>query len=165
MIKKLIINHFKKGGNMTLIKWNPSMGKEKQTQTAPSLDSYFGSFFKNELFPKDYAGYMPSVNITESKDSYGIEVSAPGFEKKDFNLSISENVLTISGEKTAESVSEEKTYVRKEFNYGTFKRSFNLADLVDEDHIDAKYENGILKIELPKNDRAKSKNVKHIQIG
>lgn len=149
---------------MTLIKWSPSMGKEKQNQNVPTLDSYLGSFFKNEFLPKDYAAHVPSVNITESKESYGIEVSAPGFDKKDFNLSVSDNVLTISGEHSTENSSEEKSFVRKEFTYGSFKRSFNLADLVDEDHIDAKYENGILKIELPKNEKAKSKNVKQINI-
>ena len=149
---------------MTLIKWSPSVGKEKQNQTLPSLDSYLGSFFKNDLFSKDYASHVPSVNITESESNYGIEVSAPGFDKKDFNLSVAENVLTISGEHSIENMSEGKSFVRKEFTYGSFKRSFNLADLVDEDHIDAKYENGILKIELPKNDRAKSKNAKQIHI-
>lgn len=149
---------------MTLIKWNPSMGKERQHQLLPSVDSFFGSFFNNDLFPKDYAGYVPTVNITETEKSYGIEVAAPGFEKKDFNLSIEEGVLTISGNHTTEKVTEEKSFVRKEFNYGSFKRSFNLADLVDEDHIDAKYENGILKIELPKNVKPKNENVKHINI-
>lgn len=149
---------------MTLIKWSPSMGKEKQNQALPSLDNLFDSFFRNELFPKDYAGHVPSVNITETENSYGIEVSAPGFDKKDFNLSVADNVLTISGTYSTENFNEEKSYVRKEFNYGSFKRSFNLADLVDEDHIDAKYENGILKIELPKNDKGKTKNVKQINI-
>lgn len=149
---------------MTLIKWSPSMGKDKQNQTLPSLDNYLGSFFKNDAFQKDYAGFVPSVNITESENSYGIEVSAPGFDKQNFNLSVADNVLTISGSQNTEKVKEEKNYVRKEFNYGSFKRSFNLADLVDEDHIDAKYENGILKIDLPKNEKAKAKNVKQIHI-
>lgn len=149
---------------MTLIKWNPSMGKEKQHQLLPSVDSFFESFFNNDLFSKDYAVHVPSVNITETETSYGIEVAAPGFEKKDFNLSIEEGVLIISGSQNTEKA-RDKSFVRKEFNYGSFKRVFNLADLVDEDHIDAKYENGILKIELPKNVQTKNKNVKQINIG
>ena len=149
---------------MTLIKWNPSMGKERQHQLLPSVESFFGSFFNNDLFPKDYATYVPNVNITESEDSYAIELAAPGFEKKDFNISIAEGVLTISGTHQSENVTEEKSFVRKEFNYGSFKRSFNLADLVDEEHIDAKYENGILKVELPKNSKTQNANVKYINI-
>jgi HSP20 family protein len=150
---------------MTLIKWNPLMGKERQSLLMPTADSFFGSFFNNDLFPKDSAGYMPSVNITEKEEGYGIEVSAPGFEKKDFNISIEEGILTISGSHSTEKVEENKSFVRKEFNSGSFSRSFNLADLVDEDKIDAKYENGILKVELPKSVKTKPQNVKQINIG
>jgi HSP20 family protein len=150
---------------MTLIKWNnPLMGREKQSRLMPDADSFFGSFFNNDLFQKDYAGYVPSVNITEKEDSYSIEVSAPGFEKKDFNISVQEQILTIAGTHSTEKATEEKSFVRKEFNYGSFSRSFNLADLVDEDKIDAKYENGILRIELPKSEKTKAKNVKQISI-
>ena len=116
------------------------------------------------MIQKDYAGYVPTVNITESEKNYSIELSAPGFEKKDFNLSIEDGVLIISGTHNSEKVTEDKSFVRKEFNYGSFKRSFNLADLVDEDNIDAKYENGILKIDLPKNVKAQNENVKRINI-
>ncbi|MBL7931613.1 MAG: Hsp20/alpha crystallin family protein [Bacteroidia bacterium] len=128
------------------------------------MESMFSSFFGNDLLARDYAGYVPSVNITETEDSYSIEVSAPGFEKKDFAVQVEEGVLTISGEHRQENRTEDKHYVRKEFNYGSFTRSFNLADLVDEEKIDAKYENGILKIELPKNEKNRGRNLKTIKI-
>ncbi|MES2763721.1 MAG: Hsp20/alpha crystallin family protein [Bacteroidota bacterium] len=150
---------------MTLIKWiDPSMGREKKHQLMPSAEHFFGSFFHNDLFTKEYAGFVPTVNISEKENTYVIELSAPGFEKKDFTISVDEGVLTISGKNETENATEGKHYVRKEFNYGSFSRSFNLTDLVDEDKIDAKYENGILKIELPKNEKTKIKNVKQIQI-
>ena len=149
---------------MTLIKWSsPAMGIERRNTLMPSMD-LFSRFFGNDLISKDYAGYVPSVNITENENSYSIEACAPGFEKKDFNVQVEDGVLTISGEHRHEGSTEHKQFVRREFNYGSFTRSFNLVDLVDEDKIDAKYENGILKIELPKNEKTKAKNLKQIQI-
>jgi HSP20 family protein len=149
---------------MTLIKWNPLMGKERQNQLLPTAERFFESFFNNDLFQGGYASHVPSVNITEKEEGYSIEVSAPGFEKKDFNISVEEGILTISGAHSSENSSENKSFIRKEFNYGSFTRSFNLADLVNEDKIDAKYENGILKVELPKSEKTKAKNVKQISI-
>lgn len=149
---------------MTLIKWNPSMGLERRSMRTPSMENLFSSFFGNDLMLRDYAGYVPSVNITETEDRYHIEASAPGFEKNDFTVQVEDGLLTIAGEHKHESTTHEKQFVRKEFNYGSFTRSFNLADLVDENKIDARYENGILKIELPKREKNKSRNLKTIQI-
>lgn len=149
---------------MTLIKWNPSVGKERQQLLLPSVDSFFGSFLSNDLFQKDYAGFVPTVNIFETEKNYAIELAAPGYNKNDFNISIEEGVLTISGSHKSETTNENLSYIRKEFNYGSFKRSFNLADLVNEDNIDAKYDNGILKIQLPKNIKTPNANTKQIHI-
>ncbi len=150
---------------MTLIKWNnPSKGLEKRNQLTPSLENFFNDFFNNNLMSKEYAGYVPSVNITENEKSYNIEVSAPGFDKNDFHVQVEDGVLTISGEHKTEKTDEGTNFVRKEFNMGSFVRSFNLVDLVDEEKIDAKYESGIVKLELPKNEKAKAKNVKQIKI-
>jgi len=150
---------------MTLIKMiNPATGLEKRNMLMPSMENLFSSFFGNDLMNKDYATYVPSVNITENESSYSIEASAPGFEKHDFNVQIEDGILTISGEHKQENITKDKQFVRKEFNYGSFSRSFNLVDLVDEEKIDAKYENGILRIELPKNEKNKARNLKQIQI-
>jgi HSP20 family protein len=140
------------------------MGPERRNILMPSMENLFSSFFGNDLMNKDYAGYVPSVNITENENSYSIEASAPGFDKQDFNVQIEDGILTIRGEHKQENTTKEKQFVRKEFNYGSFSRSFNLVDLVDEEKIDAKYENGILKIELPKNEKNRVKNSKQIQI-
>lgn len=143
---------------MTLIKWkDPSKGLERQNLLMPSMENFFNDFFNNDFLSREFAGHVPSVNITEDEHKYNIEVSAPGFEKKDFNVKIEDGVLIISGEHKAEKNEESKNFVRKEFNYGSFYRSFNLVDSIDEDKIDAKYNNGILKLELPKNEKAKSK--------
>ena len=73
-------------------------------------------------------------------------------------------MLKISGEHRSENETEEISYVRKEFNYGSFTRQFNLKDVVDIDNIVAKYENGILRLELAKNEKLMAKNVKQIEI-
>jgi len=149
---------------MTLIKWNPSVGKERQQLLLPSVDSFFGSFLSNDLFQKDYAEFVPTVNIFETEKHYAIELAAPGYDKNDFSISIEERVLTISGSHKSEKTNDSSTFIRKEFNYGSFKRSFNLADLIDENNIEAKYENGILKIQLPKNIKTPNANTKQIHI-
>lgn len=147
---------------MTLIKWqNPLMGLEKKNNT--SIDNFFNDFFGTGLMQQEYANFVPSVNITENEKSYTIEASAPGFEKEDFKIHIEDGVLSISGEHKTNNSHSGKGFIRKEFNYGSFTRTFNLVDLVDEDNIAAKYENGILKLELPKNE-VKPKNVKTIAI-
>lgn len=150
---------------MTLIKWkDPYKGLERRNLLMPSMENFFNDFFNTDLRSPDYAASLPSVNITETEKSYHIEVSAPGFEKKDFKLTVEDGALTISGEHKSEKNEQEKNFVRKEFNYGSFSRTFNLIDSINEEKIDAKYENGILRLELPKNEKAKAKNVKQIQI-
>lgn len=151
---------------MTLIKWKDlsNKGLERKNLLIPSMENFFNDFFNTGLLSREFAGYVPSVNITENEKSYNIEVSAPGFEKKDFNVQVEDGVLTISGEHKVEKNEEDKTFIRKEFNYGSFSRSFNLVDSIEEEMIDAKYENGILKLELPKNEKARLKNVKQIKI-
>ena len=150
---------------MTLIKWKkPSAnGVVRQDLMMPSLENLLGNFFNDNLMTGDYAGYVPSVNIMENEMSYSIEISAPGFEKNDFKVRIEDGVLTVSGEHKMEKNEENKNFVRKEFNYGSFSRSFNMVDLIDEEKVDAKYENGILKLELPKSEKAKA-NVREIKI-
>ena len=92
-----------------------------------------------------------------------VELSAPGFDKNDFKLEVKDGVLTIFGKHEAEKEVKEKNYTRKEFNYGTFQRSFSLPQEVNEEAIDAKYENGILKVALPKKEETK-KATKEIKI-
>ena len=110
----------------------------------------------NELineFPAfaDKAGLnFPPVNIAETIDGYHVELNAPGRNKEDFKISIDNGLLTISYEKKEETKNEEVKSLRREFSFQGFKRSFSLEDKVDAVNIQAKYENGLLKIYLPK---------------
>lgn len=120
--------------------------------------------FNNNLLNWDFSAKVPSANITESDKDYKIELAAPGLEKKDFKIEVEEKVLTISSEKKEETKEENENYKRREFSYSSFSRSFQLpADILTE-KIDAKYENGILKLSVPKKEETISKQKKEIKI-
>ena len=114
----------------------------------------FNSVF-NELFNEfpfaDKAGLnFPPVNIAETADAYHIELNAPGRNKEEFKINAENGLLTISYEKKEEAKSDDVKSIRREFSFQGFKRSFSLDDKVDLTGIQAKYENGLLKLLLPK---------------
>jgi HSP20 family protein len=92
----------------------------------------------------------------ENKNSYIIELGAPGFEKKNISISVKNNNLYVHGERNLEEENHDDRYSHREFNINTFHRSFQLPTEIDEDHIDAKFLNGMLTITLPKNKNAAS---------
>lgn len=94
--------------------------------------------------------HYPPVNIIDKAFSYGIELNVPGYEKSDFNVKLENNLLTISTEKKEITAAENEKSVRKEFALRSFKRSFTIDEKIETENISAKYENGILKLELPK---------------
>lgn len=107
---------------------------------------------------------VPNANITENEKDYKIEVAAPGLHKKDFKVQVENGILTVSGEKQEEEKEERKNYRRKEFSYQSFSRSFTLPENSLPDKIEAKYDNGILTLSLPKKEIAASKPVKEIKV-
>jgi HSP20 family protein len=139
---------------MTLLKFN-------QRPVERTFNDLFDGFFNNfpGVFNDSYNGFngkgFVPVNIKEGKDSYQIEVVAPGLDKADFKLNVDQNLLTISAEKKNDTKSENDKQIRREFNYQSFKRTFTLDDSIETDKIDAKYENGVLHISLPKKEEVK----------
>lgn len=123
-----------------------------QRQTNRLFDGFFGNF-GIEPFGRDgdwYAGFSPDMNVTEDDKNVHVSVELPGMDTGDIELSLSDNALTIKGEKKAENEHEEKGYHRVERSYGTFERIVNLPAEVDEAGAEAKFEKGILTIVLPK---------------
>ena len=94
--------------------------------------------------------HYPPVNITDRKENYLVELSAPGYAKSDFIIKLESNLLTVSTEKKEEEVVENEKLIRKEFGLKSFKRSFTLNEKIDTENIIARYENGILMLTLPK---------------
>jgi len=131
----------------------------------------FDDFFGRELFNWGNGNYsststtMPSINIRETADNYEVEVAAPGMDKKDFKITLDGNLLTISSLKQQSSEETDDRYTRKEFSYQSFQRSFELPkDVVDQDNINARYENGLLHLSIPKKEEAKKQAPKMIEI-
>lgn len=98
---------------------------------------------------------FPPVNIHENENSYEVELSVPGRSKEDFKISLEQGLLTISFEKKEENKTEGQKTLRREFSYQSFTRSFNLDETIDAENIQARYDNGILNITLPKKEQAK----------
>ncbi|NLP58359.1 Hsp20/alpha crystallin family protein [Lutibacter sp. B1] len=141
---------------MSLIKFNKAF---------PVLDRMFPEildtdrFFNQDLFLRD--NWIPAINVKEHETDFEIEVAAPGFSKKDFEVTITDDILTISAESKRESEKEEENYSRREFYYNSFKRSFTLPTTVDySKKIRAKYENGVLLVHLEKIEVSKTEEHK-----
>lgn len=150
---------------MNLIKRNGN----SMNQWPLLFDDFFNRDFSNWGLSNysDTNTTVPGVNIKETKDNFDVEVAAPGMNKKDFKIQLDGNLLTICSEKTdrKEENNEDEKYSRKEFSYQSFERSFMLPkDVVDADKIEAKYENGLLHLVIPKKEEAKQKPPKQIQI-
>jgi HSP20 family protein len=112
------------------------------------LDSIFNDFEKTFGQPS-FANQVPA-NVVETEDAFHLELSAPGRDKNNFSLQLEQGTLTIAYEQKQGEGKQELKYVRKEFGHASFKRSFSLDDKVDTDNIQAKYEDGLLKVLLPK---------------
>jgi HSP20 family protein len=107
---------------------------------------------------------MPAVNIKETDNSFELSLAAPGLEKKDFKVEVDNNLLTISAERSQEKEEKENAYTRKEYNYNSFMRSFELPPYVNAEAIDAQYKDGVLTLTLPKKEEAKTNRRKEISI-
>jgi HSP20 family protein len=143
------------------------------------FDELLGPDFKTGLL-NESESIRPAVNILESKKEFGIEVAAPGLAREDFSINLEKEIITISAsnttdksETTGKSVTTEdgkaeadhKEYTLREFGFSSFKRSFKLPKSVNGESISASYENGVLKIVLPKKEEAVEKPARHISIG
>lgn len=137
----------------------------------PTVPALFDDLFSRELFNWGTGNHsatgttIPSVNIRETADSYEVEMAAPGMEKQDFKITLTGNLLTISSAKEKNTESQGETYTRREFSYQAFQRSFELPKhVVDDQNINARYENGILRLTIPKKEEAKQKGPRMIEV-
>ncbi|MEM9000187.1 MAG: Hsp20/alpha crystallin family protein [Bacteroidota bacterium] len=131
---------------------------------------FFPSLMHDFLKPDWFGGLettganVPAVNIKENERDFELELAVPGMKKEDFDVAVDENILTISSERKAEKESSKGSYSRREFSYAAFKRAFTLPETIDEDHINASYVDGILKLTLPKKEEALPKPKRLIEI-
>jgi len=119
----------------------------KRSSLPSLLDDFFNTekFFDTDFFKREW---VPAVNIAEKDNQYEVELSVPGMKKEDIQVHLDGGVLTVSGESKSEKEDKEKKFTRREFSYSSFSRSFTLPENADENSINAKYENGILKLTI-----------------
>jgi HSP20 family protein len=134
---------------MTLIKWQP-----KPMNVIDDMDTMIHSFFNTDWnFPvRDTRNWSPAVDVKETDNSFVLTTDIPGLTKKDIKVNVANGKLSISGERTYETDQENDNYHYRERRFGTFDRSFNLPDTVDEEKISASFKIGILNVSLPKHE-------------
>lgn len=133
----------------------------KRGQMLPSMmDDFFkpwNEWFNGGNWMKEIT--VPAVNITEDKDKYMVSVAAPGMKKEDFNIDIDGNIMSISSRIEESKEEKDARYTRKEYNYSSFSRSFSLPEEINLASIEAKYEDGILKLMLPKKEEVRKQQL------
>lgn len=143
----------------------------KRENYSPSWPGFFNDFLNRDWYDWSNQNFsltnttIPSVNIKENENEFEVEMAAPGMTKDDFRIELNNSVLTISSEKQSNNQSKEgENITRREFSYQSFSRSFTLPTIVETDKITAKYENGLLRVNIPKKEEAKPRPTKQIVV-
>ncbi len=132
---------------MTTLKFNQP--------TLKTLDSFLDNLLNDLPATKNSGLNFPAVNIIETNDDYKLEFNVPGRKKEDFKITVDKNVLSVAFDRSEENKEENKQFIKREFVTQSFKRSFTLDEKINAENIDAKYENGILYLTLPKKEEVK----------
>ena len=138
---------------MNLVRYNSNYD-----DYVPSLNGVFNRLFDNTLAKEKKDVFVPDVDIIENEKNFELQIAVPGIKKEDFNIELSENLLTISGERKLKNEKKEGNYYSFETQFGSFKRAFRVPKNVNQEKIEAKYADGILTLELPKSEEYKVKN-------
>lgn len=148
---------------MTMLTVKPETGR----LTFPRFSNLFDTLFESEISqmnPNNFLKTPTLVNVKDTKESYLVEVAAPGFAKENFDIKVENGILLISGEVKSETTETEEKFTRKEFNFSSFSRSFTLPKTVEAAKISATYEQGILKVTLPKKEEAKEPSAIEVKV-
>lgn len=144
----------------------------KRNGMFPPMNSLFDNFFATDGRNWGLNNFsstnttLPAVNIKETADAFEVQMAAPGMNKNDFKIELDGNQLTISSEKqTQDEEKQDERYTRREFSYQSFQRVFQLPkEVVDAENIQARYENGVLQLTIPKREEARQRPPRMIQI-
>lgn len=136
---------------MSIVRYNTSLNDFVPTTFSNMIDR----FFNESLSRSGGAAYsfVPKVDVVENEKAFEIHVAVPGMNKEEFKIDLNDNFLTVSGERKFSREKNENNYRTVETQYGTFSRSFSLPDNVDASAISAKYNNGILEVLVPKDEK------------
>lgn len=150
---------------MTLVKFRNGNSFDSMFPNSSRMD--FPAFF-NDVFDRlatdEKAAWIPSVNIIERENDFKIDLAVPGLDKKDFNIEVENNMLVVSGERKEEKVEEKDKVTRREFHYGSFKRSFTLPETANVEKINASYNNGVLSLSISKKEEVKQNAKRQVSV-
>lgn len=130
----------------------------------------WNNFFENEWLDipsvNQLGTSMPAVNILETGENYEIQIAAPGMKKEHFNVTLNDGLLIVSSERVNEnqSIEQQGRFTHREFNYFSFKRSFNLPETVDRENVSANYQDGVLVVSIPKFEQERKKQMRMIEV-
>lgn len=133
----------------------------------PSVFNIFDDLFTSNWpskFMEETGTFIPSVNVKEDDKNFRLEFAVPGFEKKDFDINIEKDFITVSAKKEMNNEVKEENYTRREFSFESFERTFAIPETVNAEKIEAVYENGILNVVLPKKEVQVQKPVTKVEI-
>jgi HSP20 family protein len=135
-------------------------------QELREMEDRFHNLFPDSSasFESNVARFAPAVNTREGDYAYHIDVDLPGVQKKDINVEVKDNRLTITGERKSKKEVKEEGYYRSESSYGKFERSFTLPEGVDGENVKASCEDGVLEVILPKLVAEKKKKSKQVKV-
>jgi len=139
---------------MTLIQYSRPTRNIAGRQFSDIMDEFF-----NEAVSNRASTFTPNINLSETDEQFNIEVEIPGMKKEDITIDVENSTLKISGERTRESEEEGRRYHRVETHYGSFARTFQLPDSVDNDSIEAAYSDGVLSITINKREEKLRKQI------
>ncbi|MFP4458157.1 MAG: Hsp20/alpha crystallin family protein [Candidatus Zixiibacteriota bacterium] len=141
---------------MTLVRWRPARDLHDMRS---EIDKVFHDFMKGTDTEETKNSWNPQVDIHENEDAIVFDIDIPGVKKEDIDVNVQDNILTISGHKEVERDEEKQNFHRIERFSGEYQRSFQLPKLVDTEKIKAKYNDGVLNINVPKREESKKKEV------
>ena len=145
---------------MTITKFRPTQSLLSDVFSPMGFDAIMNDFFaENKVLGSGTSNFRPAVDVVENEQSYELIASIPGVKKDDITLDVDGNQLTISGERTQTKRSDEDKQLFKEIRYGSFSRTFSLPEMVNKSKIEARFENGILNVLIPKTEKAKPKTI------
>jgi len=124
-----------------------------------SFSTLVDKFFNDSLTLSGGSSFIPKVDIVETSEAFEVQLAVPGLTKEDFNIELNDNYLTVSGERKFSNEKKGKSYHAIETHYGSFSRSFSLPENVDASKINAKYNNGILELTIPKDEKKALKQI------
>jgi HSP20 family protein len=110
-------------------------------------------------FTREEREWLPNIDISETDKEFVVRAEVPGIDKKDIDITLTEGLLTIKGERKHEKEGKDECYHRKESRYGSFSRTFRFPSELERDKVDAKYDNGVLKVTIPKAEKAAAKKI------